>query len=203
MKTYSPTQSTLTSSPIPGTSGPSRLANLGRLLLAAMCVSLVSFAAAPRASAAAPNGTYEFTSASGNVKFAGETIDLPTSVVKRLAKVTKGEITIRNKTLKLNKNATGRIVANLADELDIDVEASVSGPNSLTLSKVGTKYKGRTTDPIVTSFEGSFNGSDFSGELETVVKATVRGKTLRIVIIFSGEALGEDFSGRVVIVAKR
>jgi hypothetical protein len=35
------------------------------------------------------------------------------------------------------------------------------------------------------------------------VRATVKGRTLKIVITFSGEAIGEEFSGKLVVVAKR
>ncbi|MES2658932.1 MAG: hypothetical protein V4689_09955 [Verrucomicrobiota bacterium] len=186
-----------------GKTGSSRIANLGRLLLAAMCVSLVTVAAAPKALAAAPNGVYEFTSASGTVKFGDNTIDIPESAVKRIAGVVNGDITIQNKTLQLNRNATKKIVKELGDELDFDVKVTVTGPTSVTLSKDVDIYIGSTEEPIVTSFEGDFHGEDFSGELITDVTAKVKGKTLRLIITFSGETLGEEFSGKLVIVAKR
>ncbi len=203
MKTYSSNMHAALSNPIQENARPSRLAKVSRLLLATMCVSLVSFAATPKALAAAPNGVYEVTSVSGDVKFDDETIDLPQSVVKRIARVAEGDITIRNQTLRLNRNATSKIVTTLGDDLDIDVEASVSGPTSLAFTKSGDKYQGSTAEPIVTSFQGDFNGAEFSGELITHVKATVKGKTLRIVLTFSGEALGDDFSGTITIIAKR
>jgi hypothetical protein len=203
MKTNSPNMPSTLSNPIDGSARPSRLSMISRLLLATMCVSLVSFAAAPNALAAAPNGAYEVTSVSGTVQFDDETIDLPQSVVKRILRISEGEITIQNRTLRLNRNATSKIVTTLGDDLDIDVEASVSGPTSLVLTKSGDKYEGSTAEPIVTSFEGDFNGAEFSGELNTRVKATVNGKTLRIVLTFSGEALDEEFSGKIIVIAKR
>ena len=203
MKTYLSTLPSTTSNGSPAIAGSSRLANLGRLLLATLCVSLVSFTAAPKATAAAPNGVYQVTSASGTVKFGDDTIDLPASVAKRIADVTRGEITIRNKTLQLNKNATAKVVTRLADDLDIEVETTVSGPSSIVLSKVETTYKAKTAYPISTLIEGSFNGNDFTGQLDTEVRATVKGRTLKIVITFSGEALGKEFSGKLVVVAQR
>ncbi|MEO5914081.1 MAG: hypothetical protein ABIS50_07600 [Luteolibacter sp.] len=185
-----------------GTPGTSRLAGFGRVLLATSCVSLVSFAAVPQAFAGA-NGTYEFTRASGSVHFGDHTIDLPESVVKRLAGVVNGKITIENNTLKLKKNATISIVETLGDELDFSVDASVHGPNSLVLTKTGNTYSGETANPIVVSFDGDFHGANFSGELVANVSATVEDRKLKVVITFSGDARGEDFSGTLKVIAKR
>lgn len=201
MKTNSLTS---TLNPIQQTTGRSRLLNVGRLFLATMSVALVSFAGAPKALAAGPNGTYEFESASGSLRYDGDSIDIPQSIVKKLANVVDGEIVITNNTLKLNKNATVKVVRNFADDFDVDVEASVTGPSSLVLVKTEPRvFTGKTTSPIVTTFEGEIFGEDFSGELRTKVAARVEGKTLTVVIRFSGEAAGEEFSGRITLTAKR
>lgn len=183
--------------------GFSRFTNVGRLLLATACVSLVSVAAAPKALAAQPNGVYEFKSASGSVKFDGDSISIPEWVVKRLAGVVNGEITIENRTLRISRNATAKIVNELGDDFNVDVSTKVSGPTSVTFTKNDGVFKARTTSPVVASFEGDAFGEDFSGELVTDVSATVEGKTLRVVIKFSGDAFTSNFSGRLVVIAKR
>lgn len=201
MKTNS---STPTLNPTQETAGISRLAKTGRLLIATLCVSLVSFTAAPKAQAAPPNGSYEFQSASGSLRYDGDDVDIPKWLVKKVAGVVDGEIVIENNQLRVNKRGTVRLIEKFGDDIDVDVEAKASGPNNVVLVKTGTNtFSGKTTSPIVTSFEGDVFGEDFSGELISRVSATVQRKTLTIVIRFSGEAFGEDFSGRITITAKR
>jgi hypothetical protein len=168
-----------------------------------MCVSIISFAAVPQAQAGKVNGTYEVKRTTGSIRFDGDKIDIPDAIVRRIAGVVNGEITIQNRTLRLKKKGAIKIVENLADEINIDVEASVTGPSSVKLRKSGDVAKGRTARPIKTSFEAEFFNEDFSGVLITRVYATVERKTLTIVVRFSGDAVGSDFSGRVKIVAKR
>jgi hypothetical protein len=203
MKTNPVTLSSNTANPLQAIPAYSRLANFGRLMVATSCVSLVSFAAVPQALAAGANGDYNFTSASGSVKYDGHKINIPQALVKKIAGFTHGEITIENNTLKFDKNYTGKIVEDLGDDLDIDIEASVKGPNNVVLAKSGTVYTGKTVTPVAASFEGDFHGEDFSGKLKSNVTATVKNKTLTVVVTFSGGALGEDFSGKLTIVGKR
>ncbi|RYG93772.1 MAG: hypothetical protein EON58_17665, partial [Alphaproteobacteria bacterium] len=154
----------------------SRFMNFGRLSLATMSVALVSFTSAPKALAAGADGSYEFQSASGSLRYDGGDVDIPKSVVKRIANVVDGEITIKNNSLWVNKKGTVRVVKNIADDLDVDVEASASGPNRVMLTKTGSRlYTGKTSGAIVTSFEGDVFGEDFSGELKSKVAARVQG----------------------------
>jgi len=183
--------------------GSSRFASFGRLAMTTLCVSLVSFAAVPKALAAGANGTYEFKRSSGSLKIEGDSFRLPQYLVKRLAGYTNGELTIRNNTLKLNRNATARIVENIGDDLNLDVEASVSGPTTVVLTKSGDSYTGKTAKPIIATFESDLFGQNISGELITKVSATVKGDTLTVVIRFSGDVEGEDFSGKLTLVGKR
>ncbi len=185
------------------TPGSSRFARLGRMALATLCVSLVSFAAIPKALAAGPNGTFEFKSASGSLKIDGDSYRVPQSFVKKLAGFANGEATIRNNILKLQRNAAASIVADIGDELNLDIKTRVSGPTTVVLSKSGRSYTGKTAKPIVASFEGDFFGLEVSGELLTRVSATVKGNTLTVVIRFSGDVEGEDFTGKLTLVGKR
>jgi len=185
------------------TLGASRLANFGRVLVATSCVSLVSFATVPAALAGGANGTYEFKRAYGTLKYGGKSVDIPESIVRRIAGVVQGDVIIRNQKLKLNRNASARIIKNLGKDLDFSVETSVSGPASLELTKTGNSYSGETRRPIVVSFDGNFHGEDFSGELVTGVTATLDNNKLKLVITFSGDALGDDFNGKVVVIARR
>lgn len=203
MKTNPVTLSSNTTNPLQAIPSQSRFANFGRLMLATSCVSLVSFAAVPQALAAGANGDYDFTSASGSVKYNGKKINISQSLVKKIAKVANGEITIKDNTLKIGKYSTAKIVEDLGDDLDIDVEASVKGPSSVVLTKSGNVYTGKTATPVVASFDADFHGADFSGSLKSNVSATVKNNTLTIVITFSGGALDEDFSGKLTIVGKR
>jgi hypothetical protein len=196
---------------IPSTASPTiqpntgsyRFASFSRLVMTTLCVSLVSFAAVPKALAAGANGTYDFKSSSGSLKIEGESYRLPQYLVKRLAGFTDGEATIRNNTLKINRNATTKIVEDIGDDLYLDVDASVSGPTTVVLSKSGDSYTGKTAKPIIASFEGDIFGEDISGKLITKVSATVKGDTLTVVIRFSGNVEGENFSGRLKLVGKR
>ncbi len=184
-------------------SRPSRLSGLSKALLATTCVSLVSFAAIPEAQAGKVNGTYEVKTTHGSLEYAGHDIDVPDALVQRIVRAANGEITIRNRTLKLRKKGAVNIVEEIADDLHVDVETSVTGPSSVKLQKLENVAKGRTSRPVVVSFEGDVFGEDFSGKLITRVRAIVKGRTLTIVVRFSGDAVGSDFSGRVRIVAKR
>jgi hypothetical protein len=168
-----------------------------------LCFSLVSLAAVPKSLAAGANGTYEFKRSGGSLKIEGDSFRLPQRLVKRLAGFTDGEATIRNNTLKINRNATTKIAEDIGDDLYLDVDASVSGPTTVVLSKSGDSYTGKTARPIIASFEGGIFGEDISGKLITKVSATVKGNTLTVVIRFSGNVEGEDFSGRLKLVGKR
>src|SRR5690606_2776349 len=103
----------------------------GRLSLAAACVSLVSFTSAPQALAGRADGDYEFKSASGSLRWDGDSVSIPTWIVKRVASVVDGDIEIRNNTLKVNKRGTVRLIEKFGDDVDVDVEASASGPNTV------------------------------------------------------------------------
>lgn len=195
-------QSTL-SSAFQTNTGSSRFANSGRLALTTLCVSMVSFAAVPKALAAGANGTYEFKSASGYFKIEGESFRLPQNLVKRLAGFTSGDLTIRNNTLRLKRGASAKIVEDIGDDLNLDIEAKVSGPWTVVLSKSGVSYTGKTARPIVATFDGDLFGADISGKLVSKVSATVTGKTLTVVIRLSGGVEGEDFSGKLTLVGKR
>ncbi len=203
MKTNAMTLPILSSSPLQPTKGFSRIASFGRLVTATACVSLVSFAAVPKALAAGANGTYEFREADGSLKIDGDSFDLPESLLKRVAGFVDDEVTIKNNTLTLRKKSTAKIVEEVGDDFGVDVEAEVSGPSKVVLVQSGAIYTGKTSSPIVTAFEAEILGADFSGELLTKVSATVEGKTLTIVIRFNGDVEGEDFSGKVTLVAKR
>ncbi len=168
-----------------------------------MCVSLISFAAIPQAQAANVNGTYEVKRTTGTVRLDGRNLDIPDSLVRKIAGVVKGEVTIQNNTLKLKKKGAVKVVDKVADKLHVDVETSVTGPSSVKLRTSGDVKKGHTLKPIVVSFEGEVLNKEFSGELVTRVRAKVEGATLTIVVRFSGEAEGSDFNGEVKIVAKR
>lgn len=200
MKTQSITLPSLASRPLQPTNSFSRFASFGRLAMMTLCVSLVSFAAVPKALAGA-NGTYEFKEASGSLNVDGERFHLPQSLLKRVAGFVDGTVTIEDRTLTLRKKATEKIVEEIAGDLAVDVE--VSGPNRIVLVKSGDTFFGKTDGPIFTTFEGEFFGEDFDGELRTRVSATVEGRTLTIVIRFSGDVEGEDFSGKVTLVARK
>lgn len=182
-----------------------RFARTGRLLLTASCISFVSFTAVPHAVAAKAAGTYEVKSARGSLKLDGDSVDIPRSLVKRIAGVVDGEITVRSdNTIKLKKNGTLRILEELEDEFNgFKIEGSVRGPSTVVLEKSDHVYFGKTDGPIVTRFEAEIFGEDFDGRLKTRVSATVRGSTLTLVVRFSGGVESEDFSGKVTIVAKR
>lgn len=203
MNTNCTSTAAVVSSALPTFPGTARISGAAKTLLGAMCISLVSFAAVPQAQAAKVNGRYEVKRSTGSIRFNGDEIDIPDRLVRRIAGVVDGTITIQDRTLRLKKEGAVKIVENLADELDVDVEVGVTGPSSVKLVKSGDTATGRTTRPIVASFEAEFFDQDFSGELITRVKATVERNTLTIVVRFSGDAEGEDFSGRVTIVAKR
>ncbi len=168
-----------------------------------MCVSLVTFGAIPQAQAANVNGKYEVKQTTGSVRLDGHNLHIPDSLVRKIAGVVKGDVTIENDTLKLKKKGTAKVVDKVADRLHVDVETSVTGPSSVKLRTSGDVKKGHTSKPITTSFEGEVFNKDFSGELVTRVSAKVEGNTLTIVVRFSGDAEGSDFSGKVKIVAKR
>jgi hypothetical protein len=184
-------------------SNPIRFATFGRRALTTLCVSLVSFAAVPKALAAGADGTYKFKDASGSLKVGGEKFDVPDSLVKKLAGFTLGQVTIQDNTLKIRKYATAKIVENVGHDLDLDIEASVKGSNKIVLNKSGSLYTGKSATPIVASFEGDFHGASVSGDLITKVSATVNGNILTVVIKFSGEVIGEDFGGKLILIGKR
>jgi hypothetical protein len=202
MKTNSTINQPTSVDSILGNKGSSRLAKLSRLLMAVLGVSLVS-ATVPSALAAIPNGDYGFISATGSVKYDGNTITLSPSAIKRIAGVVNDKITIENSTLPLNRSATKKVIRTLADDLNFDASYRVTGPTSIVLAKEGDIFIGTTAEPIVVAFDGNFQGEEFSGSLNSDISAKVKGKTLRVTITFSGDALGSEFSGKLVIVAKR
>ncbi len=143
----------------PTSTRSSRFSHLG---LAFATASLFSFAAVPLALAAGADGQYKFRNASGSLRFDGDSLDIPQTLVKRIANVSDSEITIRNNTIRVNKFGTARLIEKLGDKLNAGIEASASGPNSLMLEKTGTRrFLGKTTSAIITSFKGDIFGEDF------------------------------------------
>ncbi|RYD84151.1 MAG: hypothetical protein EOP84_06295 [Verrucomicrobiaceae bacterium] len=182
-----------------------RYRNMGRLLLATTSVALVSFTAAPRALAAGADGKYEFRSITGSLRYDGDKVDLPKSLIKKISGVVDETAVIKNDTLKLNTKGLAKAVQEFADDAEVvDVSTSVTGPTSVSVTKTGSYlWTGKTAGAIVTKIDGDVFGEDFSGELRTRVATKVDKKTLTIVVTFGGDVLGEDFSGTITIIAKK
>lgn len=190
--------------PIQQTAGIPRFRNIGRLLMATLSVALVSFTAAPKALAAGADGKYEFRSITGSLRYDGDKVDLSKSLIKKISGVVDETAVIKNNTLKLNTKGLAKAVEEFADDIDVDVETSVSGPTSVVLTKTGSYlWTGKTAGAIVTTIDGEVFGEDFSGELRTRISARVDKNTLTLVVTFAGDALDEDFSGTITIVAKK
>lgn len=203
MKTYSIVQPPVVFGSPQGIPAVSRLAGLCRVLLSAVCIALVSFVPAPGASAAAPDGQYEFTSASGTLSAGGDTYELPQDFLEGIAAIQSGKITVKDKTVKLSVAKAAKIIEDVGDQLGLTFDVTITGPKSIKLKKSGTKWVGATTKPLVINFQTTFNGDDVSGEMVFDFKAKVKGKTLTLTADMTGNAIGMDLTGELTIVCKR
>jgi len=185
-----------------GTSAAARLTGFVRFLLVVLCASLVVFTA-PAALGAGADGDYKFTSATGSLTYAGNTVELPQDLILELAAIQNGKMTIQNNRLKLNRNAMTKIFKQLGEQLGTTIDTTVTGPAFVQMTKTGKNYTGKTTKPLVITFDTTFMGDDISGELEAVFNAKVKGKTLTFVVNLAGTALGADFDGKLTIICKK
>jgi hypothetical protein len=175
---------------------------IGRLLLAVVCASLVSFTSVTTA-VAGPDGEYAFVSASGSLTAGGDTYELPQDLLKEIGAIQKGKIVIQDNKIQLNRKAAAKIIQQLGDQLGIVFDITISGPTSLKLKKSGKIYVGSTTTPVVVAFETTYNGTKISGYLKTYFNATVKGDVLTLKVPVGGKALGMKFTGDMTIKAKR
>jgi|GEM_PF-4824084 len=173
-----------------------------RFLLVVLCASLVAFTT-PTALGAGADGDYKFTGATGSLTYAGETVELPQDLILELAAIQNGKMTILNNRLKLNRNAMTKIFKQLGEQLGTTIDVSVTGPAYVQMTKTGKNYTGKTTKPLVITFDTTFMGEDISGKLNAFFDAKVKGKTLTFVVDLAGTALGSDFDGELKIICKK
>lgn len=199
---------TIAQHPVPsqsplGTLAFTRFAGLGKLLLAVVCASLVSFATMPSVFAAGADGDYKLVSASGSLTANGETMELPEDILQEFGALENAKITIENNRLQLNRKAALKIIKKLGDEFGLEFETTITGPKYLQLKKSGKRFVGNTSNPIVVTFETVYQGEKIAGNLKTDFNAVVKGKTLTMKVPVTGKVLGIKFSGDIEIVCKR
>lgn len=173
-----------------------------KLILAVICMSLVSFTP-PSATAAGADGEYAFVSAAGSITAGGQTLELPQDLLQEIGAIKNGKLVVQNNNLQLNRKAALRIIKQIGNQLGITFDTSISGPTKLKLKKTVNGYAGATKEPVVVTFSTTYQGEDISGNIKTNFRAKVKGNTLTLIVPITGKALGMRFSGELTIVCER
>ncbi|MES2660938.1 MAG: hypothetical protein V4689_20090 [Verrucomicrobiota bacterium] len=191
-----------------GFSSPSsgfRSSPLGRLVLP-VCALLVSWAVTPLAHAAAPNGIYQYTSGSGEIKFAGQPFELSKTLLRKIGAVKNGSVTIKNGKLTLDREAARKIIQEI---VEVTPEIAVKGPSSITFNKSGISYVAKAPKPVVVNLSADVSGEDLEGVLRSRFDAKVTGRKLTInvkfdgIIGFAGSVNQQEIEGSATIVCTR
>lgn len=164
---------------------------------------LVSMIATPDLQAAAPNGSYKFVKASGSLTAAGETIRLDDDMIKNFAALKNGRLTIAKNRLQIDRTAALKAIKQLANQLGITFKTSITGPNTISLKKVGTSYSGQTSRPIVVKFSANYQGQAISGKISSNFKVKIKGRILTLTVPITGNVMGYGVKGKIVVTLKR
>jgi uncharacterized protein YlzI (FlbEa/FlbD family) len=159
-----------------------RSSPLGRLVLP-VCAMLVSWTVTPLAHAAAPNGIYQYTSGSGEIKLSGQPFDLSRALLKKIGAVKNGSVTIKNGKLTLDREAARKIIQEI---VEITPEIAVQGPTSITFNKAGSSFLAKTPKPVVAKLSADVSGEELKGVLRSRFDAKVTGRKLIITVTFGG-----------------
>lgn len=170
--------------------------SIGRILPVVAGIAFVQLSLISHAAAAAPNGQYLFSNASGSLKIGGETIDLSDYSLGGFGALDDGKATVRNNRVQIYTKEAAAMLDNLISSYPVTV--NVSGPSSLALKKKGTIYAG-TSQPIALTISGSVEGRKISGKLQWIYKVVVRGKKLIATAPISGSIAGMKVSGTISI----
>lgn len=173
-------------------------------LLTALAFGMIlSFTAAPRLEAAAPNGYYKFVKASGQFTVAGETMVLDEDTIKQFAALQNGKLTISNNRLQLNRSAASRIITQLGNQFGLKFNTTITGPTYVQLRKSGTSFVGATATPVVVKFSTTYEGQKISGSIRTHFKVKVTGRDLYLTVPVTGSALGYNLKGQLKVTCRR
>ncbi len=181
----------------------SRLAGFGKLLLAGICASLVSFSTMPTASAAGADGVYKYVKASGTLSVGGQSITVTPEMLNQFGAIQNGRITISNNRVQLNRNAAANIIKQLGTQLGVVITVKITGPTYVQLHKSGLIYTGSTTTPVVVTFSTTYQGTKISGNIKTNYIAKVSGTTLTLKVPVTGTLLGKQLKGTMTVTCKR
>ncbi|MEO5715139.1 MAG: hypothetical protein ABIT37_16795 [Luteolibacter sp.] len=96
-----------------------------------------------------------------------------------------------------------KIFKQLGEQLGTKIDTSVTGPAYVQMTKTGKNYTGKTSKPLIITFDTTFMDEDISGKLIAFFNAKVKGKTLTFNVDLAGTALGADFDGKLKIICKK
>lgn len=176
--------------------------SIGRILpvMAGMALILMSMASN---AVAGPDGQYHFVSASGKLKIAGETAYLSEDSLSGFGAVKNGRATIRNNRLQLYPQQGAAMIDEVLSSYGASgVSVKVSGPTSIRLKKKGAGYSG-TSQPLVLSISGSYDGERYSGKMKWTYKVTVKGDKLVATAPISGSIAGMKVSGIITMTCSK
>jgi hypothetical protein len=201
MKTYTGShhpESTLTAA-----ASAAPFLGLGRTLMVLLLSLAFSFGTAATTLAAGADGAYKFVRGSGKISVAGESLDIPTSLVQQIGGVVNGRVTIKNNRIQINRNAGAAVVDYVGEMFGVTFNYTVGGSKFIDLKKSGRLFTGKTVKPVVVKFSADYMGMQVTGNIRSAITATVKGRTLTLKVPVSGSAMGFPIKGNMTVVCQR
>lgn len=187
-------------SPVPASR--MNLASLGRFLMVALGVAMLSLFLSPVATAGV-NGKYKYISASGSFSIAGQSVKISRNDMKAVMTNSAGYTVIKNGKIRFNAEDSDKLIKKSLKDAGLDLKISVSGPKTLKLRKSGKTYVGSGNKPVVVKIKGEVQGQSINGKLKYKFNPKVKGDKLTLNVPVSGSMMGFPIKGTVKIVCKR
>ncbi|HEX7260561.1 MAG TPA: hypothetical protein VF258_01995 [Luteolibacter sp.] len=141
------------------------------------------------ADAKAPNGVYKYNSGSGTVEIGGSPYALSKATLKKIGSVQNSTVTIKNKTLILNGEATRNIIPEIFEKdlfTPLNFTTTLKGPTSIAFEKSGTSFIATSSTPVVVKLTADISGSEVAGALRSRYTAKISNGKLTIKVKFTG-----------------
>jgi hypothetical protein len=181
-----------------------QLPYLSRIPKLAGCLLGISVAAVVSPlSAAGVDGIYRMTAGSGFLKGGGQTTTFPKSMFTQMLDSQANRLVVKKNRVFIDPNMTAALYRGLMKDEVVTINPMVTGPSSFKMLKVGTRYAGKTRQPIITKFTITKPGAEVCVTLETYVGASTKGDTLTLTTRFTGTGGTEGFVGEISLAGKR
>lgn len=174
---------------------------LGRVLAPIMVLGFM-FAQVSAVRAGGADGAYRVTKVSGSFVVDGDTITVPSDMLK-YAFLKNGRLFVEDNKVPIYRAKWSKLMDDFS-YMGFTGSVKVTGPANLVLEKSGDAYVGSTSNPVVLKMTGDYMGTSISMVMKMNFKGKLVGDVLTITAPITVNAMDMvHMDGRVKIVTKR